>query len=419
MADPLLELAQAQTGGGLQKIITPHDPYAQLSAVPGLLTQGAVKIATADPTTKNLGKTAMIAGLGGLLSGVFSGASADYQEGVTERFRNTLNNMSAAGTTEVENTEGLHPKIFQHAKDRMALFDIQQKAKTLDLLQKMGFSQWETGMKNAADIEKQLFIGSKTAKSTEERNRFNEALNALKGSKKAVQAESAPDGSEGLMSIQPEEPIVDPLNPSEVVRAKAEAEVREALSKGTLAEEFGTVDREFETALRLIDKDTTWSTLTVLQSFAKILDPTGVVMPGEIKKVQDARPLLESLGLDLKAALTGSGTLTPTAKRRLVEAAGDKYNVFGEKYVAYVKKEQTAGLGRGLREKQMFPAFDYKPFNYSNWAKEGPLKDAPSSAGLSPDMVTKIQQYRSAKAGGAKLTEEQETILQLADQRGL
>lgn len=134
--------------------------------------------------------------------------------------------------------------------------------------------------------------------------------------------------------------------------------LRDDLRKDT--ETYKLVGEGYDRIMAFYNNPNAVTDYALAVAFAKILDPTSVAREGEVAAVANAGAKVPALGQALKNAITGEGTLTPTVRQQIAEAARGEYlNVVPKAQSTIAGYEAVAAkAGLTLSDIYMGPTFE-------------------------------------------------------------
>lgn len=134
--------------------------------------------------------------------------------------------------------------------------------------------------------------------------------------------------------------------------------LRDDLRKDT--ETYKLVGEGYDRIMAFYNNPNSVTDYALAVAFAKILDPTSVAREGEVAAVAKSGAKVPALGQELKNAITGEGTLTPTVRQQIAEAARGEYlNVVPKAQNTIAGYEAVASkAGLTLSDIYMGPTFE-------------------------------------------------------------
>lgn len=134
--------------------------------------------------------------------------------------------------------------------------------------------------------------------------------------------------------------------------------LRDDLRKDT--ETYKLVGEGYDRIMAFYNNPNSVTDYALAVAFAKILDPTSVAREGEVAAVAKSGAKVPALGQELKNAITGEGTLTPTVRQQIAEAARSEYlNVVPKAQSTIAGYEAVAAkAGLTLSDIYMGPTFE-------------------------------------------------------------
>jgi hypothetical protein len=134
--------------------------------------------------------------------------------------------------------------------------------------------------------------------------------------------------------------------------------LRDDLRKDT--ETYKLVGEGYDRIMAFYNNPNAVTDYALAVAFAKILDPTSVAREGEVAAVANAGAKVPALGQALKNAITGEGTLTPTVRQQIAEAARGEYlNVVPKAQTTIAGYQAVAAkAGLTLDDIYMGPSFE-------------------------------------------------------------
>lgn len=389
----LEEFAKALILEDAKPDFTRGDSYLGATQLAG---QVAGAIPVADPNY-SLEEKIAAAAITGLLGGAAGQASQDYQRGQKDLYRQALVKNFLGDSSAVED---LDPTLFDVAAEKgkaLSLLSVAEKqAAGTALEQQKGLELYKSWLENPHRTRRaiEMMTGetkpiAKTADSANSVDtgaaanaKFNaeatggvvlpdaEPIAASADTLKAKDTQintrlnqllDATDGDEATAKTLLEKELAAP---NEFAK-----DAREALKTGKISNDFGDLKTNFESMQDFYKFDDRASTTAFISAFARVLDPGSSVKEGEIKNAENTQSFLSGLGYNLNSLLTGTQQIDSKVKLQMLNAAGAKYNRFGQAYDEYLGKQKALVTSKGGNADEIFGPYSYKPFDIVQYAK--------------------------------------------------
>lgn len=128
-----------------------------------------------------------------------------------------------------------------------------------------------------------------------------------------------------------------------------------------IAKQFSDIEANFNTLQALSGEDSKPAAVGMISALARIWDPAATVREGEYKINSEAQSVLDQIVGDWKSAISGKNPLSPETRQRMISAAAQKYNQFGQQYSGDRKLLIDALSAQGGNPANV-PTRDFKPF---------------------------------------------------------
>ena len=342
-------------GSPQEQIIAKEDPFL------GFQREVADPIGNAIQTMPGLSlKTRLLTGLlAGIASGTASGLSKPYQEEQKNAYSDAISQSLGVSTEpgRPSPSDVLSPRLIGDANRQADLFrraNIFKQAEELRQFNLQGEGKFRDALLSQGkmvDAKGQIVAIPQLDPATIEANK------KIAG----IKAENSLYGNGDLSG--------SPLNPLNEKKRTLEKEARDSLKTTPMVTNFGDLKSSFDTMVSTYKFNDRPGTFTFISSFARLLDPNSVVREGEIKNAENTQTFLSSLGYKLSSLIDGTQQIEPAAKQQMLRAAASKYNQYGDQYVGYLQKQQDLIEKQGGDRSNVFGPFDYKPFDFADWAK--------------------------------------------------
>ena len=149
-------------------------------------------------------------------------------------------------------------------------------------------------------------------------------------------------------------PIVK--TPEEIAKDKDKA--YERITQAPEYKTFTDVEQSFKTLVSLAGNDDKVSSIGMINSLARIWDPAARITDTDFKINVQAQSKLDEIIGDWRSWAKGTSPLSETTKQRMIKAAADKFNTFGEVY----QSRKNSILGELPEDARNVPVPEYTPF---------------------------------------------------------